>query len=358
MIPSMRLLSCDHACEANYQHLNLPEAETIFSDLPTLLIWCQSLYIFNISLHQMGTGSSKGPLLSGVDETVPQYDSRRKHGRRDTPCFNCFSMFCPPSENDPLGTPIPSSPMTAKEKRRQFSYRDLEVEETGRNIISPSYLISGNHGSKYNGSRNQDTRSSGSNAVIYDGADGEQMLMKKYQMCEVLGVGSTSVCHRCVERKTGKSFACKIIDKVQIEERFEGMIEQFHMEIVALKSLEHPNIIKLYDVYTTSHKIYIVMELMVGGELFDYVVQKGTLTEAEASAIIRMVTSALVYMHDQNIIHRDLKPENLLLTHKPDSMYDIEVKIIDFGLSKVSLCRNSIFRSLEDLEYFFLPIEI
>ena len=175
-----------------------------------------------------------------------------------------------------------------------------------------------------------------SSATIYDGEDGEQRLVKKYQMCEVLGVGSTSVCHRCVNRKTGKSFACKIIDKVQIEERFEGMIEQFHMEIEALKCLHHPNIIKLYDVYTTSLKIYIVMELMAGGELFDYVVKKGTLTEAEASAIVRMVTSALVYMHDQNIIHRDLKPENLLLTHKPNSMYDIEVKIIDFGLSKVS----------------------
>jgi len=106
------------------------------------------------------------------------------------------------------------------------------------------------------------------------------------------------------------------------------------MEVRALKSLHHPHIIKLYDVYTTAHRIYIVMELMAGGELFDYVVQKGTLTEAEASAIVRMVTSALVYMHEQNIIHRDLKPENLLLTHKPNSIYDIEVKIIDFGLSK------------------------
>ena len=81
--------------------------------------------------------------------------------------------------------------------------------------------------------------------------------------------------------------------------------------------------------------MYIVMELMAGGELFDYVVQKGTLTEAEASVIVRMVTSALVYMHECNIIHRDLKPENLLLKYKPNSIYDLEVKIIDFGLSKV-----------------------
>lgn len=114
------------------------------------------------------------------------------------------------------------------------------------------------------------------------------------------------------------------------------MIDQFHTEIEALKKLRHPNIIHLNDVYITKTKIYLVMELMSGGELFDYVVQKGTLTEEEASTIIRKVTSAIVFMHQQNIIHRDLKPENLLLTHLPVSPTDVpEVKVIDFGLSKV-----------------------
>ena len=196
-----------------------------------------------------------------------------------------------------------------------------------------AYNTSGNY---QRSNSNRSSFNSSNRCVIYNGDDGEQKLMKKYQMCEVLGVGSTSVCHRCVDRNTGRSYACKIIDKVQIEQRFEGMIDQFHTEIEALKSLSHPNIIKLYDVYMTSNKIYIVMELMAGGELFDYVVKKGTLTEAEASIIVRMVTSAMVYMHGKNIMHRDLKPENLLLTHSPKSIHDIEVKIIDFGLSKVS----------------------
>ena len=109
------------------------------------------------------------------------------------------------------------------------------------------------------------------------------------------------------------SLGMKIIDKIQIEQRFSGMMDQFHSEIDALKNLSHPNIIQLYDVYTTKSKIYIVMELMNGGELFDYVVTKGTLTEAEASVIVRMVTGALVYMHECNIIHRDLKPVNIFL---------------------------------------------
>jgi serine/threonine protein kinase len=134
---------------------------------------------------------------------------------------------------------------------------------------------------------------------------------------EVLGVGSTSTCHRCVQKSTGVHYACKIIDKQLIEDRFQGMMEQFHTEIDALRALHHPNIIQLLDVYITEEKIFIVMELMEGGELFDYVVKKGTLTEDEASAIVRKVTSAMVYMHKKNIVHRDLKPENLLLRRIP-----------------------------------------
>jgi serine/threonine protein kinase len=161
-------------------------------------------------------------------------------------------------------------------------------------------------------------------------------------MLEVLGVGSTSTCHRCVELESGISRACKIVDfKSEIDHSGNhGMMDQFLTEIRTLRSLRHPNIIELYDVYISDDRIYIIMELMSGGELFDYVVQKGTLTEEEASGIVRKVTSALVYMHSRNVIHRDMKPENLLLAHKPRSSHDIEVKIIDFGLSKVRPMRG------------------
>eukprot|EP00978_Attheya_sp_CCMP212_P000323 scaffold658_cov56-Attheya_sp.AAC.1 len=171
-------------------------------------------------------------------------------------------------------------------------------------------------------------------AQIHEGPDGEAKLRAKYEVCEVIGVGSTSTVHRCVDRKTGVDFACKIIDKKHMEQRFQGMVDQFHTEIQALQSLRHPHIIALYDVYITDEKIYIVMERMEGGELFDYVVQRGTLNEEEASRIVRQVTSALVYVHSMNFLHRDLKPENLLLRQKPLNPKDIEVKIIDFGLSK------------------------
>jgi len=172
------------------------------------------------------------------------------------------------------------------------------------------------------------------NAVNSNGTSMGQ-LTDKYVLKEVLGVGSTSTCHRCVSLATNQSFACKIIDKRHIESRFRGLLSQFNVEIEVLRELRHDGIIKLEDVYVTAEKIYMVMELMGGGELFDYVVEKGTLTEEEASAIVNKVTSAVVYMHQLNIIHRDMKPENLLLVRKPSNPGDIpSVKIIDFGLSK------------------------
>eukprot|EP00752_Nemacystus_decipiens_P014646 g13043.t1 len=157
-------------------------------------------------------------------------------------------------------------------------------------------------------------------------------VLAKYEMKEVLGVGSTSKCYRCINRRSKKQFACKVIDKRAMDPKLKPLLDQFHVEIQVLQLLRHPNIIHMEDVFESDAKIHMVMEIMQGGELFDYVVEKGTLSESEASVMVRKVTSALAYMHSLNIIHRDLKPENLLLTSKGANP---EVKIIDFGLAKV-----------------------
>ena len=153
-----------------------------------------------------------------------------------------------------------------------------------------------------------------------------------YELGQEIGIGSTSKCYTCTKKSTGTQYACKVIDKRHVEMKFSGLMEQFYLEIKVLKFLHHPNIIHLEDTFETSDRIYIIMERMMGGELFDYVVEKGTLSEIEASTIVRKITSAVAHMHGMNIIHRDLKPENLLLTHKGPNP---EVKIIDFGLAKV-----------------------
>ena len=91
-----------------------------------------------------------------------------------------------------------------------------------------------------------------------------------------------------------------------IEEKFTGLLDQFYIEIKALQALNHSNIIHLTDVFETSSKIYMVMEMMKGGELFDYVVEKGTLSEEEGALFVRKITSAVAHMHSKDIIHRDL----------------------------------------------------
>mmetsp|Transcript_6353 Transcript_6353/g.10535 ORF Transcript_6353/g.10535 Transcript_6353/m.10535 type:complete len:439 (-) Transcript_6353:4-1320(-) len=268
---------------------------------------------------------SKQSALEAEDDSLME--------EQEQPC--CFFPG-PPNlrsvSSDPMGTPLPGTPMHQRRKRERIleearnnpvmmsTYGGLEKETEA--YYKPKVLAS------------PTANGNGNVPQVYEGEDSEKAMHAKYELLEVLGVGSTSTVHRCMDRKTMRDCACKVIDKRHIAERFQGMMEQFHTEIQSLRKLQHPNIIRLYDVFISEEKIFIVMELMHGGELFDYVVQKGTLTEEEASAIVRKVTSAIVYMHSKNIIHRDLKPENLLLRHTPKTPMDLDVKIIDFGLSK------------------------
>lgn len=98
----------------------------------------------------------------------------------------------------------------------------------------------------------------------------------KYEMKQMLGNGSTCVCHLCVDKKSHKKFACKIIDKRMSNSKNQlNLLLQFKVEIQVLQSLQHPNIIALKDVYDQDSKIYMITELMNGGELFEYIVEKG-----------------------------------------------------------------------------------
>ena len=262
----------------------------------------------------------------------------------------CFCLFGNLSQklldlvggvSDPIGTPLPDTPQYQRRRREQVTDALLEQrQQDPGNYTNGSSVFA----VKYRGLERDPGGSSLcfppsdlEVAQVYQVPDAEARLLTKYHLLEVLGVGSTSTVHRCRNKQTGHEYACKIIDCALIEERFRGMLKQLRTEIDALRQLQHPGIIRLYDVFISPDKICIVMELMEGGELFDYVVQKGTLTEEEASQIVRKVTSALEYMHAKNIVHRDLKPENLLLKKKPASRSntDVDVKVIDFGLSKV-----------------------
>ncbi|XP_030379819.1 calcium/calmodulin-dependent protein kinase type 1 isoform X2 [Scaptodrosophila lebanonensis] len=152
---------------------------------------------------------------------------------------------------------------------------------------------------------------------------------EKYNLHGLLGTGAFSEV-RLAESKDspGEHYAVKIIDKKALK----GKEESLENEIRVLRRLTHPNIVQLLETYEDKSKVYLVMELVTGGELFDRIVEKGSYTEKDASHLIRQILEAVDYMHEQGVVHRDLKPENLLY-YSPDD--DSKIMISDFGLSKM-----------------------
>ncbi|KAI9208875.1 kinase-like domain-containing protein [Polychytrium aggregatum] len=155
-----------------------------------------------------------------------------------------------------------------------------------------------------------------------------EQLLAKYEIGETLGTGAFSEVKVGIERATGNKFAIKIIDKAKCRGK-EGMIDT---EVNILKKVRHENIIQLYEMYEIENKIYLVMELVTGGELFDDIVNRVKYSEQDAAKIIRSILLAIDYLHTLGIAHRDLKPENLLLSDKSKTP---KIMISDFGLSKI-----------------------
>ena len=141
-----------------------------------------------------------------------------------------------------------------------------------------------------------------------------------------IGQGAFGEVYKGVENKTKEIRAIKKIAKAKIKNP-----QRFFNEIMALKTLDHPNVIKLYESFEDKENVYLVQEFCDGGELFDYIVEQDHLTEHEAALLFKEILLSLVYCHKNKICHRDLKPENFMLSKKGDK---INVKLIDFGLSR------------------------
>jgi len=121
--------------------------------------------------------------------------------------------------------------------------------------------------------------------------------------------------------------AVKIIDKAKVEDM--GDIER---EVEIMGMIEHPNVIKLFEIYDEPKKMNLVMELVTGGELFDRIVAQGQYTEKDAAKCIGTMCDALKYLHEKKVVHRDLKPENILYA---STAPDADLKIADFGLARM-----------------------
>ena len=167
-----------------------------------------------------------------------------------------------------------------------------------------------------------------------------------YIIGDQIGAGMCGTVHRCIHRSTLTTFAVKVIDTKKFALSPGLSTADLREEAEMMRSLDHPNIVRIFDTYEVGGVIFIVMELVSGGDLLDRVVEVGSYSEAAAREIIKRVLSAVHYLHTKKIIHRDLKPENILLVGPEDRLTDgpegkpaasvenLDVKITDFGLAK------------------------
>ncbi|XP_016084485.1 serine/threonine-protein kinase BRSK1 isoform X1 [Sinocyclocheilus grahami] len=160
---------------------------------------------------------------------------------------------------------------------------------------------------------------SGSQAAQYVGP---------YRLEKTLGKGQTGLVKLGIHCITGQKVAIKIVNREKLS---ESVLMKVEREIAILKLIEHPHVLKLYDVYENNKYLYLVLEHVSGGELFDYLVKKGRLTPKEARKFFRQIISALDFCHSHSICHRDLKPENLLLDEKNN------IRIADFGMASLQV---------------------
>uniref|UniRef100_A0A4W5LZM0 Ribosomal protein S6 kinase n=1 Tax=Hucho hucho TaxID=62062 RepID=A0A4W5LZM0_9TELE len=145
-----------------------------------------------------------------------------------------------------------------------------------------------------------------------------------YMLKEDIGMGSFSVCKRCIHKATNTEYAAKVIDKTMTDPSEE-------IEIL-LRYGQHPNIITLKDVYDNGKQVYLVTELMRGGELLDRILKQKIFSEREASAVLHTITKTVEYLHAQGVVHRDLKPSNIL--YVDESGNPESIRICDFGFAK------------------------
>ncbi|XP_029354623.1 death-associated protein kinase 2a isoform X1 [Echeneis naucrates] len=160
----------------------------------------------------------------------------------------------------------------------------------------------------------------------------QQRVEDFYEIGEELGSGQFAIVKQCREKSTGLQFAAKFIKKRQSMASSRGVRrEDIEREVYILRQIQHPNIVTLHDVYENRTDVVLILELVSGGELFDFLAQKESLSEEEATQFIKQILEGVNYLHTRKIAHFDLKPENIMLLDKNVALP--RIKLIDFGLA-------------------------
>eukprot|EP01083_Nonionella_stella_P046012 123226_1 len=152
-------------------------------------------------------------------------------------------------------------------------------------------------------------------------------IAQHYSIGKTIGEGTFGKVKKGIHKLTGIKVAIKILVRKRIVEVADR--ERVNREIAIMKKLRHPNVVRLFEVIDTPRYIFLIMEFASGGELFDYIVAQGRVSNHEACRFFHHIVNGIDYCHSQSVIHRDLKPENLLLDkHR-------SIQIVDFGLGNL-----------------------
>ncbi|KAM7541228.1 hypothetical protein Aperf_G00000031286 [Anoplocephala perfoliata] len=183
-------------------------------------------------------------------------------------------------------------------------------------------------------------------------SDYPEGVSSKYTVCRLIGRGACGEVRVVYERSTCLQFAMKIVSKKSFS-TFNGanLNNRELTEVEILKKLDYPCIVRIHDVVESDDTLFIVLELVEGGELFDRVVASGNLSEEDTRFIFLQMLMATKYLHDNGITHRDLKPENILLSGNSNRCL---IKVTDFGLSKI-VNENTMLRTFCGTPTYLAP---
>uniref|UniRef100_A0A3Q2P755 non-specific serine/threonine protein kinase n=1 Tax=Fundulus heteroclitus TaxID=8078 RepID=A0A3Q2P755_FUNHE len=174
-----------------------------------------------------------------------------------------------------------------------------------------------------------------------------------YEMGEELGSGQFAIVRKCKEKSTGGEYAAKFIKKRRLSSSRRGVSrEEIEREVNILREIQHSNIITLHDIFENKTDVILILELVSGGELFDFLAEKESLTEEEATQFLKQILDGVHYLHSKRIAHFDLKPENIMLLDK--NVPNPRIKLIDFGIAHQIKAGNE-FKNIFGTPEFVAP---
>ncbi|XP_032386713.1 death-associated protein kinase 3 [Etheostoma spectabile] len=174
-----------------------------------------------------------------------------------------------------------------------------------------------------------------------------------YEMGEELGSGQFAIVRKCKEKSTSIEYAAKFIKKRRLSSSRRGVSrEEIEREVNILREIQHSNIITLHDIFENKTDVILILELVSGGELFDFLAEKESLTEEEATQFLKQILDGVQYLHSKRIAHFDLKPENIMLLDK--NAPNPRIKLIDFGIAHQIKAGNE-FKNIFGTPEFVAP---